>query len=657
MAYTMLFLLIWLVWIHKHKLMSAIFGIVSIDRTPINQSYLSQLQQSLAHRGKDGYKLWSEETAGLGQMMLFTTPESKLEKLPLEYHDWVITADARIDNRKELFDKLSIKPSEQSTTTDALLIMKAFEKWSSDCPKYLVGDFAFAIWDKIKKQLFCAKDHVGVRQFYYFKNAHYFVFSTEIQAITKLDFVPRQLNSEKIFDYVFFHNSTEEQRSHTYIQGIEKIRPSHSIIVSNGIINQVKYWNPTPKSDAQWNDPIACALALKEQIEQATNDRIRTDYPIGINLSGGLDSSTIACLASRKLALSGKKLFSASSVLPLSHGELKDERIDIEAVLKQESNIVPFYVTAQNVKMFDNLNAKFDRAYCPLNAFHYMDEALASTLHDEANARIVLSGFGGDNTATNHGNTVIKELTKGGDYKKAFLLSQQRGHTYNKATWRIVLHDMVLPLLPDAIYTMLKKKSKQPNFSFDSIPVSKDLLDEVTLQRVTQKGQRIYKKTPQNLYEIIWGDGVRWFEELDWDVLYASYQQEASYPLIDKRIIEFLFTIPLEQFQMGGWSRGLIRNAMDGVLPPPIQWKTKKAPFSPDYPARIIKDKAFIFDSIRKEEITYSGLVPYIDIPKIRKTIDTIRSPSNWNEFDINSLSIINTGIMALKFVQWQCDD
>lgn len=634
--------------------MSAIFGILSVDNSPINQGYLLQLQQSLRHRGIDGYKLWSEETVGLGQMMLYTTPESKLESLPLEYGDWVITADARIDNRKELFDKLSIKPSDQKTTTDALLIVKSFQKWASDCPKHLVGDFAFAIWDKAKKQLFCAKDHVGVRQFYYFKDSHYFVFATEIQAIAKLDFVPRQLNTEKMFDYVLVYNSTEEQRSNTYIQGIEKIRASHSINISNGIIKQTKYWNPTPKSDMQWKDPVACALALKELIDQAVKDRIRTDYPVGITLSGGLDSSTIACLASRQLAQSSKKLFSASSVLPLTNGGLKDEKVDIESVLKQESNIVPFYVTAQNVKMFDNLNAKFERSHCPLNAFHYMDDALASTLKTEANTRIVLSGYGGDNTATNHASNVIRDLTRAREYNKAFVLCKQRSNAYNKATWKVVLHDMILSFLPNDLHKILKKGRKHQNFSFEDIPVSKEKLDEATQQKVLMKVKLIYKK-PLNLYETIWGDSVRWFEEIDWDALFASYHQEASFPLIDKRIIEFLFTLPLEQFQMGGWSRGLIRHAMEGVLPPSIQWKTIKAPFSPDYPTRIIRDKAFILDLLPNDKEKFLELVPYIDIQKIRDTADCLKPPTNWDEFDINSITIVNTGTMALKFTEWQC--
>ena len=126
------------------------------------------MNDRLSHRGPDGSNTWCEGPVAFGHQMLMTTPESLNENLP--FHDekagLAITADARIDNRKELSKHLDIEDNEN--LADSYFILKAYEKWGENCPEKLLGDFAFAIWDSNKEQLFCARDHMGVKPFYYY---------------------------------------------------------------------------------------------------------------------------------------------------------------------------------------------------------------------------------------------------------------------------------------------------------------------------------------------------------------------------------------------------------------------------------------------------------------------------------------------------------
>src|SRR4028118_649697 len=164
--------------------MSAIAGIYYLDGRPVDCADLGRMVDTLAHRGPDGADVWCEESVGLGHRMLWTTPESLLEKLPLvdQTGNLVITADARIDNRDELIEVLGLTDHPAEKITDSQLILAAYERWGDRCPEYLLGDFAFAIWDRRQQQLFCARDHMGVKPFYYYHSDRLLVFASEIRS-------------------------------------------------------------------------------------------------------------------------------------------------------------------------------------------------------------------------------------------------------------------------------------------------------------------------------------------------------------------------------------------------------------------------------------------------------------------------------------------
>ena len=141
--------------------MSAITGLYQLNQHPIEPNILAAMTHRLAHRGSDGAGLWCESAIGLGHRMLWTTPESQRERLPQVRADWVITADARIDNRDQLIEQLGFDRRDTRSITDSDLIVEAYRKWGEDCPEKLLGDFAFAIWDSRHQTLFCARDPMG----------------------------------------------------------------------------------------------------------------------------------------------------------------------------------------------------------------------------------------------------------------------------------------------------------------------------------------------------------------------------------------------------------------------------------------------------------------------------------------------------------------
>ena len=427
--------------------MSGIFGIISKNHQPIIPRSANSMLESLRHRGPDGAHVLQTDGATLGHLSLHYTPQSCLEKQPLEYQHWVITADVRLDNRKELCGLLDIPPSAYSRTCDSLLLAKAYEKWGKQCPTYLVGDFAFAVWDKVEQSVFCARDHVGVRQVFFADTTNFFVFSTEIRALARLYFIGNKLDESVFKKFVVNLDIEGEDAASTFVAGVKRLLPATWLYYENHKIATQCYWKRDSRKAVEFADEREYGLALRTLLQQAIDDRLNTNFPVGITLSGGLDSSSIACLAARKLAQSGKNLYSASSVLsPNYKGVEVDERNYIELVVAQEKNIIPQYVSAEKTGVFNKIQSVFDKTYEPGNSFYYMDDALYSAL--SPHSRVILSGYGGDSTVSNHGNLVLWDYTRRLRISKSLSLLREVKKIERSSYRTVIQNSIIAHLLP-----------------------------------------------------------------------------------------------------------------------------------------------------------------------------------------------------------------
>ena len=278
--------------------MSSITGILYRDRRLINQETILKMNNSLSHRGPDGSAFWNIGSVAIGHQMLYTTKESLHEILPFydDKTDLAITADARIDNRHDLAIELDIVDDEN--ISDSYFILKSYEKWGELCPKHLLGDFAFAIWDNNENKLFCARDHMGVKPFYYYLNENIFIFSTEIKALFTLSEVPKELNEKKLALYL---NRDILDKELTFYKDIKSLPGAHKLIItSENFVNEI-YWKLDPNFNLKMDTEEDYANAFRELFAEAVKCRLRSHYPIGFELSGGLDSSSIVCMAKKIL--------------------------------------------------------------------------------------------------------------------------------------------------------------------------------------------------------------------------------------------------------------------------------------------------------------------------------------------------------------------
>src|SRR5580692_8775923 len=169
---------------------------------------------ALSFYGPDGHGQWCGESVGLGHLMLHVTPESLEERQPASLRaapHLIITADARIDNRDELFDALGVPLAGRGQTPDSSLILLAFERWGEDCTKKLLGDFAFAIWNLRDRTLFCARDPFGCKPFFYYHGDGRFIFASDINGVLALLESPR-LNHPLLAAYLQMKTYYAEKR-------------------------------------------------------------------------------------------------------------------------------------------------------------------------------------------------------------------------------------------------------------------------------------------------------------------------------------------------------------------------------------------------------------------------------------------------------------
>ena len=276
--------------------MSGIVGIVNLDGAPVDRDLLRRLANYLTFRGPDAQHTWCDGNVGLGHTLLRTTSEAETEQQPMSLDGKVwLTADARIDARNELIEKLKRKLTPKPSPNDAELILYAYEAWGEDCLQHLIGDFAFVLWDGNARRLFCARDHLGVRQLYYSHNTTSFVVSNTVNCLRLHPSVSNKLNETAIGDFLLF--GLNQEPNTTTFADIQKLPQAHSLIVSAGNVRLNQYWKPSATL-VRNRKPADVIDGFRDVLQQTVTDRLRTTGA-GISMSGGLDSPAVASVASQ----------------------------------------------------------------------------------------------------------------------------------------------------------------------------------------------------------------------------------------------------------------------------------------------------------------------------------------------------------------------
>src|SRR5437868_4928627 len=285
--------------------MSGISGIWNLDGKPLSRDLLMRVADSLQHRGLDGTSSWHKGSIGLSANLLRVTPESVNEIQPTVHSSGCFMVfDGRIDNRHELIEQLKDSPEANSSTPDSLLALFAYMQWGKPFPARIVGDFALALFDSRSQELLLARDVLGIRPIYYYRDEKIFIFGSEIKAILAHPEVKTNPD-ERYLAVTMMGGMPPNDLSLTHFENILSLPPSHSLVVAIGCQSQVKYWDFDVNHEIRYRDPKEYVDEFRNHLQQAVRRRLRSSYPVAITVSGGLDSSSIFCIA-QKLKQAGE---------------------------------------------------------------------------------------------------------------------------------------------------------------------------------------------------------------------------------------------------------------------------------------------------------------------------------------------------------------
>ncbi|HEX8599657.1 MAG TPA: asparagine synthase (glutamine-hydrolyzing) [Chloroflexia bacterium] len=304
--------------------MCGIAGIFNRRGTPPDMDVLRGMNERIAHRGPDGDGFFTEGGVALAHRALRIIDLSDAAIQPMHNHDGSLhlVFNGEVYNYVELRPELEARGYSFRSYSDTEVLLNAYEEWGVECLQRLNGMFAFAIWDSRKGRLFIARDRIGVKPVYYHWDGERLAFGSEIKALLAYPGIEARPNFAAIAEYMNAMFTTGE---HTWFEGVKRLLPGH-YMVADGHGLQVKQWWDTPTSE----DPIGkhdesyYVSRTRELLEDSVRLRLRSDVPLGAHLSGGLDSSSIVALLSRRLRDSGEPVRTFSGAF--AEGPAYDER-------------------------------------------------------------------------------------------------------------------------------------------------------------------------------------------------------------------------------------------------------------------------------------------------------------------------------------------
>jgi len=426
--------------------------------------------------------------------------------------------------------------------------------------------------------LFCARDHFGVKPFYYHhRPRHLFAFASELKGLLTLPDVPRRLNETRVADYLV---PLLEDKEITFYEEIVRLPPAHWMTVGREGIRRQEYWALDPERDIRLRSDDEYAAAFREIFTEAVRCRLRSAYPIGSMLSGGLDSSSIVCVARQLLAENGGgPLHTFSAVFP--DVPECDEREYIEAVVAG-GGVVPNYVRGDRLSPVDRLEqdlAVQDEPFYAPNLF------LHAGLYQEARAcgaRVVLDGLDGDTTVS-HGIGYLPELARTGRWITLGREVSCLGRHHKRSALSIVLTRAIRPLAPEVLRRAWRAVTawRDPN-TIVSLSFAARIELEQRRSALERGRSRLARAARTDHWSRLTSGLMPFLLEIA-DRAAAAFSIDPRYPFFDTRLAEFCLALPPEQKLWKGWGRVVMRRALGQLLPPQVQWRPGKCDLSPNF--------------------------------------------------------------------------
>lgn len=452
------------------------------------------------------------------------------------------------------------------------------------CVDQLEGSYSFAIWNRSLRKLLLAVDQMGTRPMYYSNNGDCFVFGSQFDGVLAASDVKSVFNPDCIQEYL----SRNVDATLTCVNGIHRLTAAGYCYF--GINEEIRVLKASgfayrkmdvPLTDTGW------VTAYQEVLRQAVTNALLPDVRVGITLSGGLDSSAIACILAEALARAGQTLHCFCATVPEGFPDsITDERIYMQAVAAKYPNIKLHFIDIPEASVFDGLDRAIKTAPIFPNVFHYHDRAILEAAQ-ACGVKQLYTGYGGDYFASWPGDNVAFSYWQKAHYRKSFSLLKQRAHAEEIS-------------LPRSFYRNIIRRSNTFKWvrgrlrrrSIRSLDPSNVLAHEL---KVMPEGEIVRLHPKKHMASIIRNGSMgRIISGIN--ATAARYGVQFAFPALDPNLLSFLAAMPPELFVIDGKRRGMIRKAMRGTVPDLVLDRNDKQPYSPGFHHRFKRNQKTIHE-------------------------------------------------------------
>lgn len=627
--------------------MTHIAGIVHLDGRPVSREDVERMARAFAGTGVTIQQKKITESAGLLFNGYHFLPEDLFQQQPIKLPDGrFFLSGGRLDNRDELIAELAIDKEKAKSMADSAIAAKAWEKWGVDGLVRWIGPHASACWDPHKKELTLARGAPTGRTLMVHRSGDSVYFSTLLDALFCLPAVPREMNEAVLADVLL----GAPRGSQFLYDGIEAVANAHwSIFQSGGRKRTEKYWSLDPGKRLKFAKESDCWEAFAELFKDCVARSLRATGPVGIRLSGGLDSSAVAAQAAQILAERGEELHTYTRV-PQKGAELpwsgwmhyNDESEKVTLLAKHYPNLRVNLVPPEAGGIMDGMEDWYAANYTPWIAPPSYVSGYRPMLckAQEDGVSLLLNGGHGNVTFSHNGIGRLRELFRSGRWIQ--LRREVRAYQKLRVKAKRLLRDEVVrPLIPMAIYKMRKRLQKSDSRQWGWFSVIKREFAEETgaLDRmVEQENLRLYFhkwttwqrrayfiESPGQVAQGGGGETVYGFDQRD--------------PTGDRRMIEFCMALPEKYFLADGVDRRLARLGTQHLLPEGIRMDRKLGLQDVDWAHRAMQDK----ESIR------SAYEKFRSDPDVKRYLDIDQIEKIWGEFEDSDWSKMNR-VKAVKY-------
>ena len=591
--------------------MCGICGQYNFDEKPVKEDLLRSMCVVMKHRGPDDEGTYVDGPFGMGMRRLSIIDLSTGHQ-PISNEDGTIwtVLNGEIYNYEELTEDLKKKGHVFITKSDTEVLVHLYEEYGKNFVRLLRGMFGFALWDKRKKELMLARDPLGIKQLYFLKERDAFLFGSEIKCVLRAMQGARNTDTEAFSHYLTFLYLPDNL---TIYEGIEKIRPGCILTINQNGLKSEEYWN---LNVLQGTDItlFEAQKRLMELMEESISLHLRSDVPLGVFLSGGVDSSIITAMASR---ITDKPL-NTFTVGYGKEGDFYDERPYARLIAKQfKTNHHEYIITPDIEDAIYKLIYYFDEPFANSSAIpnYYISQAMRKSV------KVALSGLGGDEVAGGYERYAgVKLLSYLSNTPKAFknmamavvsLLPDSKNGNYIADRCKRFIKASI-QTAPRAYYSLISGLSDEKKERVFSQQIKKNM----KLNGSFLLFKRLIDGSNQSdpLRAAMYFDIVSYMTN---DLLVLADRTsmanslEVRVPFLDHKLVEFMFKLPNSLKIRGLQKKYLLKKAFKGILPDSILFRKKRG-FSTPLSVWLRKDlRQFTHSIFTKERVEATNILDY----------------------------------------------